>query len=100
MSETAVVNKVNDLKTNLFKNQFRQLQNFLGDEDKALKFLSAVAWCYESVPKLTDCSTTSVLGAFMKMAELGLYPSNTSGQAYVLPYWNGKKSLYEAQFQL
>jgi recombination protein RecT len=36
----------------------------------------------------------------MKMAELGLYPSNTSGQAYVLPYKNSQKGLYEAQFQL
>lgn len=101
MSEnTNLVNKVSDLKANLFKNQYKQLENFLGDTEKALKFLAAVAWCYEAVPKLQECTPTSVLNSFMKMAELGLYPSNTSGQAYVLPYYNGKSRLYEAQFQL
>lgn len=34
------------------------------------------------------------------MAELDIFPSNTSGQAYVLPYYNSKRGLYEAQFQL
>lgn len=96
----ALVNKVNDLKTNLFRNQYKQLQNYLGDEEKAIKFLAAVAWCYEAVPKLSECTPSSVLTSFMKMAELGLFPSNTSGQAYVLPYKNSQKGLYEAQFQL
>ena len=100
---TALQDKVNDLKGTLFRNQFKQLQNYLNDDEKgtkSLKFLAAVAWCYESIPKLSECTKESVLNSFMKMAELDLYPSNTSGQAYILPYYSSKNRLYEAQFQL
>jgi len=36
----------------------------------------------------------------MKMAELGLFPSTVSGEAYILPYYNGTTKRLEAQFQL
>lgn len=90
--------KVEELKKNLFANQYKPLISYMGgDEQKAIKFLGAVAWCYQSVPKLSECTQESVLNAFMKMAELDLYPSNVSGQAYVIPY--GKVANFQLWYQ-
>lgn len=66
----------------------------MGDEDKARKFLSAVVTCFQNVKGLDTCTPASLMSAFMKMAELDMFPSNVSGQAYILPYAG------QAQFQL
>lgn len=70
------------------------LKNFLGTEENALKFMSAVMHAIQKTPELLNCDSESVLGAFMECAALDLYPSTHSGDCYVLPY-KGK-----AQFQL
>jgi len=70
------------------------LKNFLGTEENALKFMSAVMHAIQKTPALLECDSESVLGAFMECAALDLYPSTHSGDCYVLPY-KGK-----AQFQL
>lgn len=50
--------------------------------------------------KLLQCSQESFLGAVIQCAQLGLEPGNNLGQAYLLPYWNGKTKRYECQFML
>lgn len=85
---------VESLKQELFKDQFKQLTQYMKDEQSAIKFLGSVAYCFQSVPALANCEKTSIASAFMKIAELNLFPSTVSGEAYVLPY-KGK-----AQFQL
>lgn len=70
------------------------LQNFLGDEQAALRFMSAVTHAISKVPKLAECSQESLIGAFMECAALGLYPGTHSGDCYVLPYKGN------AQFQM
>lgn len=84
----------NDLKLFLFKNYMNQIENFFGDNRKALKFLSSVMSAVQKVPELLNCEGATLVNAFMTMAQLGLMPSDVSGEAYVLPY-AGK-----AQFQL
>lgn len=50
-------------------------------------------------PKLAECSQDSLLGSLMTCAQLGLRPGiGALGQAYILPFWNGKKRRQEAQF--
>lgn len=87
-------NKFNSLKTVLASNYKKQIQNYFGDERKALKFLSGVMAAVQVTPKLLDCDADTVINSFMVMAQLELMPSNVSGEAYVLPYGN------KAQFQL
>ncbi|MES2395059.1 MAG: recombinase RecT [Bacteroidota bacterium] len=70
------------------------LNNFLGDEKRALVFMSAVVHCMDKIPELGECTHDSLLGAFMECAALDLYPGSAQGDCYVLPY-AGK-----AQFQL
>ena len=58
--------------------------------------LSAVS----NTPKLADCSPSSFLGAMMNAAQLGLEPNTPLGQAYLIPYFNGRKKAMECQFQI
>lgn len=40
------------------------------------------------------------IGAMMTAAQLGLEPNTPLGQAYLIPFWNGKSKRMECQFQL
>ena len=51
-------------------------------------------------PKLEECTKLSFLGALMNSAQLGLEPNTPLGQAYLIPYYNGKNKRYECQFQI
>jgi recombination protein RecT len=73
----------------------KQVENFFqGDKTRALKFMSTVVYSVQKNPALLQCEKSSLFTAFMSCAEYELYPSNVSGEAYVIPY-KGK-----AQFQL
>lgn len=85
---------VDDLKKELVKDYQKQVENYFGDKEKALKFMSAVMYSTQKTPKLLECDKTSLLQAFMSCAEFQLFPSNVSGEAFIIPY-KGK-----AQFQL
>jgi recombination protein RecT len=89
-----VVRTEKELKVFMQKNYLVQIKNFFGDEKQALKFLSSMFSAIEKTPELMRCEMSTVINSFMTMAQLGLMPSNVSGEAYVLPY-AGK-----AQFQL
>lgn len=58
--------------------------------------------CYNTTPRLSQCSAASVLSCVMKCSALGLEPSAVDGlgRAYILPYRNGKTGGYEATFIL
>jgi recombination protein RecT len=87
-----------DLKVVLGTTYKKQIENYFGDEKKALAFLSGVVAATQRLPELLKCSPVSVINSFMVMAQLGFMPSGVSGEAYVLPYKN--KGVLEAQFQL
>ena len=94
MTQIQKINSADDLKVLLAKQYKNQINNYFGDEKKALKFLSSVISSVQRTPKLLECDPTTVINSFMTMAQLELMPSDVSGEAYVLPY-KGK-----AQFQL
>lgn len=82
-------------KLKLQKDYQAQVTNyFMGDKEKAMKFMSAVVYSTKKTPALLECDQESLMHSFMTCAEYGLFPSSASGEAYVLPY-AGK-----AQFQL
>lgn len=94
---------VSSLRDELKNNYYPNLKNFLWADNEAKKFLSAVMYVTQDNPELLKCTKESLLSSFMKCAELNLYPSSVSWEAYIIPYnnkqfdWNYKK---EAQFQL
>lgn len=99
-------NDADELKKMLAGSYMKQISNFFGDNDRALRFLSGVMAATQRNPKLLECTPTSVINSFMTMAQLQLMPSDVSGEAYVIPYNNSKKNgnewikIQEAQFQL
>lgn len=93
-NKPVVIHTSDDLKTFLAKNYLTQIKNFFGDEKQAMKFLSSVMASVQKNNALLQCEPMSVINSFLTMAQLGLMPSDVSGEAYVLPY-KGK-----AQFQL
>ena len=88
-----------DLKMVLAGEYRKQIENFFGNPQKALEFLSNVVASVQRNPKLLECSPQSLINSFMVMASLKLMPSGVSGEAYVLPY-NIKNQGMVAQFQL
>ena len=93
-NQAIIMKSPDDLKIFLAKNYMAQIKNFFGDEKQSMRFLSSVMASVQKLPALLDCESLSVVNSFMTMAQLGLMPSDVSGEAYVLPY-KGK-----AQFQL
>lgn len=90
-----------DLKKTLAGEYRKQIENFFGDPQQALAFLSGVVAAVQRTPDLLKCQPATLINSFMIMAQLRFMPSAVSGEAYVLPYEKGRGSgNYEAQFQL
>lgn len=51
-------------------------------------------------PGLSECSPATFMGAMFTAAQLGLEPNTPLGQAYLIPYYNGRTKQKECQFQL
>jgi len=98
MAEITRFNSELDLKKTLAGEYRKQIENFFGDPQKALEFLSGVVAAVQRTPELLNCTPATVINSFMIMAQLKFMPSAVSGEAYVLPYKN--KGVAEAQFQL
>ncbi|MBQ6634797.1 MAG: recombinase RecT [Lachnospiraceae bacterium] len=64
------------------------------------RFTRITVSAIQNNPKLGLCSPVSFLGAMMNAAQLGLEPNTPLGQAYLIPYWNGRNKCYECQFQV
>ena len=64
------------------------------------RFARIATSALSTTPKLAECTSMSFLGAMMTAAQLGLEPNTPLGQAYLIPFWNGKSKRLECQFQL
>lgn len=64
------------------------------------RFTRIVLSALSTNPKLAETTPQSFLGAMMTAAQLGLEPNTPLGQAYLIPYYNGKGKRLECQFQL
>ena len=78
-----------------------------GEIEKALpsvitpeRFTRIVMSALSTNPKLAETTPQSFLGAMMTAAQLGVEPNTPLGQAYLIPYFNGKARAMECQFQL
>lgn len=64
------------------------------------RFSRIVLTAVRNNPRLGECDRASFFAAVMQSAQLGLEPNTPLGQAYLIPFWNGKKKVYECQFQI
>lgn len=51
-------------------------------------------------PKLAECTQNSFMGALLTSAQLGLECNTPLGQAYLIPFYNGKTKAMDCEFQL
>lgn len=49
-------------------------------------------------PELLECEQTSLMGAVIQAAQLGLEPGSALGHCYLIPFNNRKKGMKEVQF--
>lgn len=52
----------------------------------------------QRTPDLLKCDPVTLIGAVMQSAQLGLEPDGILGHAYLIPFKNTKKGIYEVQF--
>lgn len=64
------------------------------------RFSRMVTTALTKTPKLAECTTASFIGAMLTAAQLGLEPNTPLGQAYLIPYYNGRTKQEECQFQM
>lgn len=64
------------------------------------RFIRMVLTEMKRTPKLMECTTESLLGGMMLSAQTGLEPGGPLGQAWLIPRWNGRAKVTEAQFQI
>lgn len=65
----------------------------------AERFIRIVQTAVRLTPDLAKCTPMSIIGAAMQSAQLGLTPG-VLGEAWLIPYKNGKTGQYEASFQV
>lgn len=84
------------------KDTYQQILNYFGgDEEITRKFVSSAVHVCRKVPALlTECDRTSLLESLITCADLKLFPSSASGEAFIIPYKKGKEGGKIAQFQL
>jgi recombination protein RecT len=97
---TAVVSykeKVASLRSLLDKNR-AQFQAALPKHLSVERMLRVMLTAVQRTPQLLDCTQASLFGALLQSAQLGLEPDGVMGHAYLIPFWNSKRSAHEAQF--
>jgi len=78
----------------------KQFQSALGSKEWAERFIRIILTSIQTTPDLQLCTLGSIVNASLISAQLHLEPNTPLGHAYILPYYNGKKKQYYAQFQL
>jgi recombination protein RecT len=64
------------------------------------KFVRVALTAIRKSPHLQQAEPLSLLGAIMACAQLGLEPSGPLGQAYLVPFYNSSRKVYEVQLIL
>ena len=72
-----------------------QIRELLKGEDPK-RFLRTIHVSIATTPKLTECTPASLVGAMLEVATLRL-EVGVLGEAWILPYWNSKAKVSEAQ---
>jgi len=91
-SDTAMTPSTIGAALTKFRPVFSKLLAETGISDET--FMATIAQAYRSTPKLDQCDISSVLGAGLRCAQLGLTPNDPRNLAWIIP--RGR----EASFQL
>jgi len=62
------------------------------------RFMRVVMTTIKADGNLLDCTPDSLFRAVLASAQVGLEPDPVLGHAYLIPFWNNKRGVREAQF--
>lgn len=99
-AQSAVTKKTGKTMQDYIKQMEGEIKKALPSVITPERFTRMVLSAISTNPKLAECTPQSFLGAMMNAAQLGLEPNTPLGQAYLIPYFNGKKKCLECQFQI
>lgn len=77
-----------------------EIKRALPENIKSERFQRIALTAFNGNPKLQECNPTSFLAAMMQSAQLGLEPNTPLGQAYLIPFKDGKSQEMRVQFQI
>lgn len=98
MSTQAIVSNPTQIHKTLFDNKAK-VEALLPAGLDIDRFMQ-IAWgVVRRNPRLLECTPESIIEGIGRGAQLGLSFDPTLGQACLVPYWNSKKRVSEAQFQ-
>ena len=80
------------------KDTYQQILNYFGgDEEITKKFVSAGVHVVRKTPELLNCERNSLMEALITCADLKMFPSSASGEAFIIPY--KKKATFQLGYQ-
>lgn len=91
-------------KLNLYRNNIRDLLN--AHKMSEQEFIVTVVNSVKKIPALLECDQSTLFGAVLTSAELGLPPNTPMQLSFIIPYNNRRKignewvTIKEAQFQI
>lgn len=69
------------------KDTHQQILNYFGgDEEITRKFMSSAVHVVRRIPELLGCDRNTLMEALITCADLKLFPSSASGEAFIIPY--------------
>jgi recombination protein RecT len=95
-AQAPALQKANTIRAYL-EGQKKQLAMAVPKHLPVDRLLRVAMTSIQQTPKLLDCTPVSLLRCVMTCAQLGLEPDQFLGQAYLVPFWNSKKNVMEAQ---
>ncbi len=94
---TSLREKTQNVRDLLEKNK-AQIAMALPRHMTADRMMRVAMTAVQRTPKLLECTPASLFGAIVQASQLGLEPDGALGHAYLIPYWNGTKKVFEVQF--
>jgi recombination protein RecT len=76
-----------------------QMMQALPKHIGAAQMIRAAMTSIQRNPKLLECTPSSFLAAMLESSIIGLKPDGVLGQAWLIPYYNSERKVYEVHFQ-
>lgn len=77
----------------------RKVNEMVGGKD-GQRFVTSILSVVSNNPTIAECEKSTILSSALLGEALKLSPSPQLGQFYIVPFYNSKKRIKEAQFQL
>lgn len=75
------------------KGQMQAAAPYLMNLDRSIRMALTT---FQKTPKLLDCHPATLLGALIQLTQLGLELDSATNQAHLVPFYNSKKSRFDA----